>query len=593
MDGPVPGWLADTVLYQLYPQSYADTNGDGVGDLAGIVEHLDHLSWLGVDTVWITPCFVSPFGDAGYDVADYLTIAPRYGGNDELAALVDAAHGYGIRVLLDLVVGHTSDRHPWFLAAIDDADDERYIWSDRAEPPPGFVASPGARPGGYLPNFFAFQPKLNFGYGRANPAEPWRQPVDAPGPRANRAAIREIMEFWLARGVAGFRVDMAFSMVRDDPGHLETAKLWREVRNWLDAAHPDTVLMSEWGDPKIAVPAGFHADFFLHFGGDGNGRPLRSLWQTGEGVLRDDWDRPDCYFDPDGRGSPDVFLAAWRDAVDAVGDAGFVALPTANHDFDRLCCGRRTAEQLPAAFCFLLTWPTLPAIYYGDEIGMRYVPGLPDVEGSVIAPGYNRAGSRTPMQWAAGPGAGFSTAPPDRLYLPPDPDPGRPTVAAQRADPGSLLHLVRRLIALRRNTPQLGARGSVRVLHAGYPLVYLRGDRYLVVVNPRREPARVGLPRPVRGLPVLGAGVELTDDNAGEPADVRTGEPAIGRTGEAADDNTGEPADGRTGEPSGGGAGGPGGGTAGPGAGGVGGDRVVADGFGYVVLQLDEPYPPA
>ncbi|MEV6104375.1 alpha-amylase family glycosyl hydrolase [Streptomyces sp. NPDC051940] len=505
---PATDWLADAVLYQIYPQSFADSNGDGIGDFAGVEQHLDHLAWLGVNTVWLNPCFVSPFRDAGYDVADYLHVAPRYGTDDDLAKLVDSAGRYGIRVLLDLVAGHTSDRHPWFQHSADDPDDQRYIWSREVRP--GFVPSPGRRKGCYLPNFFDSQPALNFGYARPRPDEPWRLPVDADGPRANRQALREIMDHWLSLGLSGFRVDMAASLVKDDPGHTETGKLWTQLRRWLDTAHPKAALLAEWGDPATSVPAGFHADFLLHFGGPADGGILRSLWYNG-GTEREDWEPPLAYFSAEGTGSPDTFTEGWRTAAEAVGDAGFLALPTANHDFSRLATGPRTAAELPAAFAFQLTWPTLPAIYYGDEIGMRYVDGLPDHEGSVLGPRYNRAGSRTPMQWNGGPNAGFSTAAADRLYLPVDPDPGRPTVAAQRADEGSLLHLVRRLIALRRSTPGLGSggAGSVEVLHSGYPLVYVRGGRYLVVVNPRREPATA---QAYAGTPLEASGVTLGAD---------------------------------------------------------------------------------
>ncbi|MFF7189499.1 alpha-amylase family glycosyl hydrolase [Streptomyces sp. NPDC008222] len=503
---PAPAWLADAVFYQIYPQSFADSDGDGIGDLNGIAERLDHLAWLGVNTVWINPCFASPFHDAGYDVADYLTVAPRYGSADELAGLVEEAGRRGIRVLLDLVAGHTSDRHPWFLASADDPDDHRYIWAAEGRPE-GFVPSPGTRSGSYLPNFFGFQPALNFGYARDDPAQPWRQPVDAEGPRTNRAALREIIDHWLRFGVAGFRVDMAASLVKDDPDKTETAAIWTELRHWLDGAHPQAVLLSEWGDPEVSVPAGFHTDFFLHFGGPADGLPLRSLWSNGEGTVDAAWDPLDCFFDADGKGSPRPFVEAYEKAATTLGSTGFVSLPTSNHDFSRLNCGPRTAEQLPAAFAFQLTWPTLPAIYYGDEIGMRYVPGLPDKEGSVLGPRYNRAGSRTPMQWDEGPNAGFSTASEDRFYLPVDPSPDRPTVAAQRADETSLLHLVRRLITLRRTVPELGPRTSVEVLHTGYPFVYLRGGRFLVIVNPRRTQARFA--HPVVGHPVEASGVEL------------------------------------------------------------------------------------
>ncbi|WP_084956900.1 alpha-amylase family glycosyl hydrolase [Thermoactinospora rubra] len=488
-------WLAHAVVYQVYPQSFADGNGDGIGDLRGLEERLEYLSWLGVDTVWITPCFASPMRDAGYDVSDYYRIDPRYGTRDDLASLVEAAGRRGIRILLDLVAGHTSDRHPWFLASADDPGDHRYIWSDQMVE--GFVPSPGARPGSYRPNFFPFQPALNYGYARPSADEPWRQPVDAEGPQQNRRALRDIMDYWLRQGVAGFRVDMASSLVKDDPGHVETAKLWRELRGWLDREHPGAVLLSEWGDPKTAVPGGFHADFFLHF----SGLAFRSLWDNG--TVATTWTPVEaCFFDPSGAGSPADFLAEWKEAKDAIAGTGHIALPTSNHDWPRLACGARTGEQLRAAFAFLLTWPTLPAIYYGDEIGMRYIPDLPDVEGSLLAEGYNRAGSRTPMQW--------DKSDPQITYLPADPDPERPNVADQRADPGSLLSLVRSLIELRRTHPDLGTGGEVEVLNAGYPFVYRRGS-FLVAVNPGAAPAAASAPGDGGEL-VMGGGVEWSGE---------------------------------------------------------------------------------
>ncbi|MDH6131000.1 maltose alpha-D-glucosyltransferase/alpha-amylase [Kitasatospora sp. MAA4] len=501
-----PDWLADAVLYQIYPQSYADSDGDGIGDLPGITARLDHLAWLGVTALWLSPCFASEFGDAGYDVEDYLAIAPRYGTTADLVALVEAAGRRGIRVLLDLVPGHTSHRHPWFRHSAQTPGDDRYIWSDRITAPVGeWIPNQGARGGFYRANFYPIQPALNFGYARPDPAEPWRQPVDAPGPLANRAALREIMAHWFDLGVAGFRVDMASSLVKDDPGYRETGRLWGELRGWLDAHYPDRVLLAEWGDPALSVPAGLHADFFLHF----RGRAMRSLWDNGTGS-QGTWAHGEpCWFDAAGRGSTAEFLTAWRHAEAAVDGRGQIALPTANHDFSRLACGPRTREQLPAAFAFLLSWPTLPVIYYGDEIGMRFVPGLPEKEGSQFGT-EQRQGSRTPMQWDDGPGAGFSTAPAADHYLPIDPDPGRPTVAAQRADPDSLLQHVRGLIRLRRGTPALGPTGSVEVLYEDYPLVHLRGGTHLVVVNPRRDGVEVALPRTLgRGEPLAVHGVEL------------------------------------------------------------------------------------
>jgi maltose alpha-D-glucosyltransferase/alpha-amylase len=515
-------WLADAVLYQIYPQSFADADGDGIGDLRGVIERLDHLSWLGVDTIWFNPCFVSPFVDAGYDVADYLQIAPRYGSNEDMVELIAAAKERGIRVLLDLVAGHTSDQHPWFqrelAASGPDPAGDRYVWCD--EPPyrdtagdiPGtaaWVKSPGPRPGWYLKNFYDAQPALNFGWARLPAVEPWRDPMDAAGPRRNRRALCDVLAFWLDRGAAGFRVDMAFSLVKDDPGGVGTAALWREIRTWLDEAYPDAVLVPEGTEPRTGGPLAFHADFFLVIHPEHG-----SLFDNrSAGVLP--FHPPErTFFDADAGGSTRTFLTGWTGAREA-DPARPVLMATADHDFDRLCCGPRTAEQLGAALTFLLTWGTVPCIYYGDEIGMRYLPGMPDVEGAVCNPAYNRAGCRTPMQWNDGPNAGFSSADPSRLYLPIDPDPARPTVAAQRADPSSTLHLVRELIALRRMRPALGGWATTRVLHEGYPFAYVRGESYLVVVNPGREPAALAVPEARNAGPVLASGVTVLGDVIG------------------------------------------------------------------------------
>lgn len=512
LDRPVPAWLADAVIYEIYPQSFADSNGDGVGDLPGALAHLDHLQWLGVDVIWFNPCFTSPFRDAGYDVSDYLSVAPRYGTNDDLIELVDAARARGMRVILDLVAGHTSIEHPWFRASQDDPADDRYVWSDR--PAPNFIASDGARPGYYLKNFFPEQPALNFGYGRLHPDEPWRQLPDAPGPQANRAALREIIGFWLDRGVAGFRVDMAFSLVKDDPDLAETTSLWRELSTWMHEAHPDTVLLPESDEDRTAtagVRGGFDADFALVI------HPEHSaLFNNGAaGILPWQAERTPCYFDAevdprDGVHALDTFLGLWNDRIDQAGADRLLVLPTADHDFSRLSTGSRTGEQLRAAFLFLLTWGSIPSIYYGDEIGMRYLEGLPDTEGSIWDPRFNRAGCRTPMQWDDHlPNAGFSTAPTSNLYLPQDPDPNRPTVAGQLSDPESLLHFVRQLVRLRRSTPELRTGPSRRVLSAGYPLVYLRGETHLVVINPRREPATVIVDVDAEAAMLLGTGATL------------------------------------------------------------------------------------
>lgn len=476
-------WLADTVLYQVYPQSFADTNGDGIGDLNGIIEHLDYLRWLGVGAIWVNPVFPSPFTDAGYDIADYKSVHPRYGDEQDVVRLVAAARTRGIRVLFDLVAGHTSDQHPWFVHSLHDDTDDRYIWAtpdqlpEDGTLPAEFVASPGPRAGAFRKNYYATQPAINYGYARLDPAEPWRESVTAEGPRRNRAAMRDVLGHWLRLGVSGFRCDMAATLVKDDPGWVETGKLWGELRSWMRRHYPEAVLISEWGDPATSVPAGFDADFYLPVNGPGDGAPWKSLW------------RDEPYFGAAGTGTAKTFIEAWTTANKAIGD-GHTMLPIANHDSaTRLNDGVRTAEQLPVAFAFQLTWPTIPVLYYGEEIGMRAVEGLPDVEGSA-----GRQRNRTPMQWNGGRNAGFSTADARELYIPLDPDSKRPTVEAQCDDRSSLLHFVRRLLALRKTHAELGSQAAVRVFDDGYPLTYLRGDRFLITVNPRREVATAAVP---------------------------------------------------------------------------------------------------
>jgi maltose alpha-D-glucosyltransferase/alpha-amylase len=501
-----PRWLEDAVFYQIYPQSFYDANGDGIGDIPGIIRKLDYLSELGVNAVWLNPCFVSPFQDAGYDVADYYRVAPRYGTNRDLVRLFEQARRRGIRICLDLVPGHTSIEHPWFQASCRHRRNrysDRYIWTrsvwDPGAPPLRFVNGYAERDGAYAINFFYCQPALNYGFARPDPRCPWQQPTDAPGPRAARAEIRRIMDFWLRKGAAGFRVDMASSLVKSDPGCDKTTLLWQEIRDWLDRRHPEAALIAEWGNPSQSIGAGFHVDFMLHVGVPG----LPSLFFKGR--------NRHCFFDARGGGTISEFLGEYtRQQRNTPG--GYISVPSANHDMPRPGWGRSQAD-LEVIMAFLLTWPGVPFLYYGDEIGMRFLPGLPSKEG-----GYGRTGSRTPMQWDGSRNAGFSSAPARKLYLPIDPQARRPTVQSQACDPRSLLSHVRRLIALRRHSPALGAKGKMTPVFAEpgrYPFVYLRerrGERFLVALNPPRRPVAVRLDAAALGemRPELARGVAVS-----------------------------------------------------------------------------------
>lgn len=513
-----PAWLEEAVLYQIYPQSFQDSNGDGIGDFQGIISRLDYIRGLGVNVIWLNPCFDSPFGDAGYDVRDFLKVAPRYGSEADLVELFEQARHRGIRVVLDLVAGHTSIDHPWFVESAKGAENEyadRYIWMNR-----DFEPAAGPTEKNFKPDFFWHQPALNFGY--AKPEEPWQDSVVAPGPQKNRQALKDIMGYWMDRGAAGFRVDMAASLVKNDPGFVETTRLWQELRSWLEKHYPENILVAEWSHPAHSIPAGFHLDFLMHF----NNSIYPSLFFNGDGTLP--YPGGDCYFDAAGRGQPWEFMDEYLKQLAAVRDAGCVSLPTANHDFQRPRCGRRGWEGLKPMWTFFMTQAGPPTIYYGDEIGMAYVENTPAKEGStligVTAPNAGtvngeRAGTRTPMQWDASGNAGFSTAPAEQLYLPLDPDPARPNVADQEKDPTSFLNLVRNLVNIRKANPALGTKGDFQFLNpkgVNYPLVYQRKvdeQRCIIALNPSDSERELTLEYPCRFIrPLIGEGIGTSVD---------------------------------------------------------------------------------
>ena len=503
-----PVWLEDAVFYEIYPQSFNDSNGDGIGDIPGIIARLDYLVSLGVNALWLNPCFASPFQDAGYDVSDYYQVAPRYGTNADLENLCEEARRRGMRIFLDLVPGHTSWEHPWFKESARhdrNAYSDWFIWTDSVwAPTEGLKGVSGLyeRNGSFITNFFVFQPALNFGFASPDTGHRWQQPIDAPGPQAVRQEIKNIMRFWLERGAAGFRVDMAASLVKNDGGRRETKRFWREIRAWLDSEYPEAALVSEWGRPMEALQAGFHMDFLLHVSQPG----YTSLFRKRSGHTA--WNSPYgwSFFDRAGHGNIREFMDEYWADYQATHHHGLMAIPSGNHDMGQRLGEGRDTRDLVCAFTFLLTMPGVPFIYYGDEIGMRTVPDLPSKEG-----GFDRTGARTPMQWdARRPNAGFSDAPPEALYLPVDPRPDRPSVAGQENDPDSLLNQVRALIALRKQHPALCAGAEFNVLYAEagqYPLLYGRranpatpavaregADRLVVAINPSGRPAHLELP---------------------------------------------------------------------------------------------------
>ena len=231
----MPKWLNDAVFYEIYPQSFYDSNGDGIGDINGIIEKLDYVRSLGCNAIWLNPVYDSPFMDAGYDVRDYYKVAPRYGTNEDLVRLFEAAHRKEMKILLDLVPGHTSDTHPWFQVAKRAKQSElsnRYIFTKSVwDAPPEYRLMCGIceRDGNYMVNYFSSQPALNYGFNVITHPE-WQLPPEHPDCQQTVEAIKAIMRFWLDKGADGFRVDMADSLVKNDDEKYATAKIWRGVR---------------------------------------------------------------------------------------------------------------------------------------------------------------------------------------------------------------------------------------------------------------------------------------------------------------------------------------------------------------------------
>ncbi len=439
------------VWYEIFVRSFQDSDGDGIGDLAGVTRRLPYLSELGVDGIWLTP--IHPASSYhGYDVIDYTAVAAEYGDLADLGALIAEAHARGIRVILDLVPNHTSRDHPWFQAALagDREARERYVWR---ETDPGWIGlgGPAWHPAGdevYLGLFWSGMPDLNHD-------DPWV-----------RAEIRRIMRFWLERGVDGFRVDAIQHIVESDDGIIAgtpgTLAWVREMQAWLRRVAPHAFWLGETYALSAPAVAAYHREGDLDMSLDYPGWAALSdaLSQRSAGPLETALEQNERLYP--------------RQASRAVFSA--------NHDQLRpasvLGVLRRDEPRLKLVAGLLTTLPGTPLLYYGQEIGMPNGPGDRDEQ------------KRTPMTWSAGVGRGFSDAEPWTSFSTDDP---ALSVEAQRADPDSLWSTYRTLIELRRVVPAL-RRGSTTLLDpdAAALLAFVReddGERVLVVANLGARPA--------------------------------------------------------------------------------------------------------
>jgi len=445
-------WWQRGVIYQIYPWSFQDSNGDGIGDLEGIRSRLDYLVWLGVDAIWISPFYPSPMADFGYDISDYCDVDPRFGTLADFDALLARAHELGLKVILDYVPNHTSDQHPWFLAAKSSRSDPKrdyYLWHD--------AAADGGPPNNWLSEF-------------GGPAWEWDEPTQQyyyhaylkQQPDLNfrnpevRRELLAVLDFWLSRGVDGFRIDTIHHLIKDDefrhnppnpdfrpgmPPHRQVIRTYTTDRPEVQTAiadmrrvvdrYPERVLIGEaylpverlmaYYGPELA---GLHLPF--------NFQLIHARWEAESlAVLAENYEAA-------------LPPGAWPNWV------------LGNHDRSRI--GSRVGEaQARVAALLLLTLRGTPTLYYGDELGMLDGLILPEQvrdpwEKNVPGLGLGRDPERTPMQWSAEPNAGFTTGTP---WLPIPSEHRRQNVEIEREDPRSILSLYRALLALRRSEPAL------------------------------------------------------------------------------------------------------------------------------------------
>src|SRR3954468_5704361 len=455
-------WWQRGIVYQVYPRSFMDSNGDGVGDLPGILSRLDYLRWLGVDAVWISPIYPSPMKDFGYDVSNYTNVHPLFGTLEDFDTLLDAAHGRGLKVILDFVPNHSSDQHPWFLESRRSRTSARrdwYIWRDPAPdggPPNNWLSCFGGsawqfdeRTGQYYYHaFLPEQPDLN-----------WRNPAVVD-------AMMDTLRFWLDRGVDGFRVDVLWHLIKDasfpdnppNPAWKPGMDPYQQLIPVHTTDRPEVhgivermrALFDEYTDRVIIGEIYLPVERLVqYYGTDLRGAHLPFNFQ----LIQSKWDARHIA----------RLIAEYEAALPPGAWPNWVL---GNHDQHRIA-SRVGLAQARVAAMLLLTLRGTPTLYYGDEIGMQDVPIAPDqvrdpFEKNVPGIGVGRDGCRTPMQWNANANAGFSAVAP---WLPVAADFTHENVVNLTADRRSILNLYRALIRLRK-THRVLVTGSYRPVAA-------------------------------------------------------------------------------------------------------------------------------
>jgi alpha-glucosidase len=486
-------WWQRGVIYQVYPRSFQDSDGDGVGDLRGITSRLDYLRWLGVDAIWISPFYPSPMKDFGYDITDHTNVHPMFGDLEDFDALVGEAHHRNIRVIVDYVPNHTSNEHPWFLHSRSSKDDPKrswYIWRDPA--PDGGV------PNNWLSVFggsaWTFDEATHQYYYHAyleeQPDLNWRNPEV-------REAMLDVLRFWLERSVDGFRVDALRQLVKDDrfrdnppnPDYLPGGSPYDALLPVYSTDRPEVHeairgmrrVLGEYGEDRVLI-----GELYLPIE-----RLVRYYGEGGSGVqLPMNFHLISTPWDAEKVGNLiDTYEAS-------LPKSGWPTWVLGNHDRSRIA-SRVGPAQARVAAMLLLTLRGTPTLYYGDEIGMRDARIPPELvqdpyERNVPGIGVGRDPARTPMQWSQEKNAGFTIGEP---WLPVGEDHAEVNVETYKRNPHSMLTLHRRLLALRRAEPALALGSYAQVEATENLLAYAResgGRRYLIALNLGSQPQTLG-----------------------------------------------------------------------------------------------------
>jgi alpha-glucosidase len=508
-------WWKDAVVYEIYPRSFQDSNGDGIGDLNGIRQRLDYLVDLGIDAIWISPIYPSPMADFGYDVADYCGINPIFGTMQDFDRLLDEVHRRGLRMILDFVPNHTSDQHPWFLESRSSRDNPKrdwYLWRDQ---PNNWLSHFGGSAWEfdektqqyYLHEFLKEQPDLN-----------WRNP-------AVKAAMFDALRFWLRKGVDGFRVDVMWLMIKDDqfrdnppnPGyHLGQGSKERLLPIY-DADRPEIhdlvaemrEVLEEFGDRvligEIYLPV---QQLMSYYGKDLAGANLPFNFQ----LLQCPWNAPDV-------------AQVIADYHDALPEGAWPNWVLGNHDKPRIA-SRVGAKQARNAAMLLFSLPGTLTMYYGEELGMCDVKIAPEdvqdpAEKNQPGIGMGRDPERTPMPWDGSPLGGFTTGKP---WLPLGQEHDRCNVQALKEDSTSIYELYRRLLQLRREHHFLATGKLADVKAEGHVLRFVRGGgekRVEVVLNLGLEPVRTEVGA---GLVLLSTCMDRDGERVGGTMELKAGE---------------------------------------------------------------------